>query len=57
MKSKPAKQFLEDYLQGTDLSRDTDDVNPTSQLTEQIEDDQEGMPVGTLETARSLLVN
>lgn len=57
MKSKPAKQFLEDYLQETDLSRDTDDVNPSSQLTEQLEDDQEGMPVGTLETARSLLVN
>ena len=57
MKSKPAKQFLEDYLKGTDLSRDTDDVNPTSQLTERIEDDQEDMPEGTLETARSLLVN
>lgn len=57
MKSKPAKQFLKDYLQETDLSMDTDDVDPSSQLTKQIEDDQEGMSEGTLENARSLLVN
>ena len=43
MKSEPAKQFLQNYLRETDLTRDIYDVNPISQLTEQSEDYQEGM--------------
>ena len=57
MKSKPAKRFLQNYLRETDLSRDTSDVDPISQLTGQSEDDQEDTSAEALETARSLLDN